>query len=229
MKVLIIDNNIDQDCWGSPDLVRYAKLLPGAVIHVRRGPHDDLPKGPEGFDRVIASGSRTSALDDAPWVHRFHELIRNTVEIGTPFLGVCFGHQSLVRALGGKETVRKAAQPEFGWTRIEITRPSTLMDGLPSVFHSFSAHFEEVGALPSGLRSIARSEDCAIQACQVEGKPAFGIQFHPEKNLLEGDKILREKEKLGVPGRLLNPKRGKELYKPEIGEILFKNFLRLSI
>ncbi len=203
-RILIIDNNRDPDCWGAADLRRMASLLDGATLYTRRAPEDDLPASPDPFDQVIVSGSKTSAMEDAPWVFKLHDFIRRTLDAGKPFLGVCYGHQSLVRALGGKETVRKAAQSEYGWTSIEVVESSPLMEGLSRSFYTYSSHEDEVASLPSGLKRLARSSACEIQACQLEGRPVFGIQFHPEKRL--------EKEKL---------------YDPKVGETLFRNFLSL--
>lgn len=227
MRILIIDNTMDADSWGSASLRRFSRLAPGATFHTRRAPHDDLPRNSTEFDRVIVSGSRTSALEDAPWVERLHEFIRQSVSSNKPLLGVCFGHQSLVRAFGGKSSVRLAAQAEFGWTEIHLTSESALTRGFEKKFYSFSAHFEEVAALPSGFRQLARSRDCEIQACQMEGLPVFGIQFHPEKDLDGAKSVFQECRKKGAPKRLLHPSESKKLYRPELGETLFRNFLEL--
>ncbi|OFZ17810.1 MAG: hypothetical protein A2X94_04385 [Bdellovibrionales bacterium GWB1_55_8] len=226
MRVLIIDNNIDADSWGARELRAFARLLPGAAFHVRRAPHRDLPASPVGFDRVIASGSKTSALADAPWIERFHEFIRRTVDNGIPYLGVCYGHQSLIRALGAKSLVRSSNQPEFGWTKIEQVSASRLMEGLPQTFYSFSSHFQEVSSVPQGFRVIARSEFCGIQAAELLDRPVFGIQFHPEKDLKSGERTLAYRRKVGIPEYLLNPHRGRDLYNETVGETLFRNFLK---
>lgn len=227
MKILVIDNTIDQTSWGSRELVRFGRLFPGASVYVRRAPEGDLPRSPTGFDRVIVSGSKTAATEDAPWISSLHDFILRTIDSGKPFLGVCYGHQSLVRALGGKETVRRAAIPEFGWTQIEVLNPSPLFEGLDSQFYSFSSHFDEVCRLPKGMKRLAQSEVCEVQACQLEDQPVFGIQFHPEKNLEEAELALLERKKKGIPKTLLHPDRGQELYRPQVGELLFRNFLSL--
>ncbi len=229
MKVLIIDNTIDPDCWGSADLRRFAHLMPGATFHIRRAPANDLPPSPTPYDKIVVSGSKTSAMDDSPWVGRLHEFIRTSINEGKPYLGVCYGHQSLVRALdvGSKEQVRKGAEAEFGWTRIDVLGKSALFEGLPKSFYSFSSHFEEVSSLPTGLKKLARSEACEIQACELEGKPVFGIQFHPEKNIQDAEKTFSERRKIGEPKKLLHPEGSQKLYDPEVGLTLFKNFFKL--
>jgi GMP synthase (glutamine-hydrolysing) len=226
MKILIIDNTIDRDSWGAGGLCRLARLAPGATIHVRRAPEGDLPKDPLAFDRIILSGSKTSALDDAPWINQLFEFIKKSVEGKKHFLGICYGHQALVRTLGGREYLRRASVAEFGWTHIKVTDSSSILRGLPDSFHSFSAHFEEVSQLPNGMKKLAQSEACGIQACQVKGLPVFGLQFHPEKTPDQAKKVLIERKKLGEPKVLLNPTRTDELYDPILGETIFKNFLK---
>src|SRR4051794_34358272 len=116
VKILIVDNTVERDSWGSPELCRLSRLAAGAWIHVRRAPERDLPASPAGFDRIILSGSKTSALAEAPWIEKLFEFIRSAIDLHIPFLGVCYGQQALARALGGMHSVRKSAEPEFGWS-----------------------------------------------------------------------------------------------------------------
>ena len=186
MRILIVDCKMDLTSWGSPDLVRFARQVPGATIVVRRAPQNDLPSNLEGFDGVIVSGSKTSALLEDPWIESLLRLIRQALEKEIPFLGVCFGHQMLARALGGKTSIRVAQKPEYGWAQIHRTPDAevcSLFKNLPPSFYSFASHSEEVIPLPAGLKNLAYSPDCAVQACQFKNLPIFGIQFHPEKSL----------------------------------------------
>jgi GMP synthase (glutamine-hydrolysing) len=227
MKILIVDNTIDPGSWGSQELRTLAQLAQGSTVVTRRAPNQDLPKSPRGFDRVILSGSKTSALEDAPWVSQLHELVRATLNEKIPFLGVCYGHQTLARVLSDKNSCRRAETPEVGWTEIEIIDEAPLLKGLPRKFFSFSSHVEEVGQLPTGLRNLARSKDCAVQACQLGETPVYGIQFHPERGAEEAEKTFAEKKKQKIKG-LLHPGKSKQLFNPQVGELIFKNFLEIS-
>lgn len=229
MRILIIDNNIDPDCWGAEDLRRCAHLASNATLVTRRAPENDLPASPKEFDRIIVSGSKTSALEKAPWVDHLVEFIQATLAARKPFLGVCFGHQMLARSIGGTQILGKAAQPEFGWSEIKVLESSDLMKGLGSSFYSFSAHYEEVSKLPPGMKKLAESDLCPIQACQLEDLPVFGIQFHPEKSAEDAEKTFNEKraDKAANKLKLLNPKRSTELYDPKTAETIFGNFFKL--
>lgn len=223
MKVLIIDNTMDPGSWGSEPIRRFVRAIPSATLLVRRAPHEDLPPSPRAFDRIIASGSRTSAIERNPWVERLDAFIRETVEAGVPFFGICYGHQSLARALGGEACVSNGTAPEFGWGRIRMLSSSPLFQGLPEEFHSFQTHSDEVTKLPAGMRQLATSDGCAIQACEVVGKPAYGVQFHPEKSLEDAERSIQ----LDIPKHrtIMHAKKGRELFDPSVGEKIFMNFL----
>jgi len=148
------------------------------------------------------------------------------VQANKPVLGVCFGHQMLLRAYGGKECLRVGARPEFGWTKMRVLENSALFAGVPEKFVSFSSHFEEAFSVPRGFHVLASSSDCAIQAVGLAGKPVYGIQFHPEKTAEEGEMVLTTRKKLGKPKQLLHRGQGKQLYKAQVAEHIFGNFLK---
>ena len=154
--------------------------------------------------------------------------IRRAVEGGTHLLGVCYGHQAIARAVGGKACVRRSATPEFGWTKIVQVASSGLFKGLPQEFHSSSSHFDEVSAVPPGARLLARSDCCDVQAFELPGHAVFGVQFHPERGREDGDAVtVRIHKKTGRSDILLNPGRGRELHDPSVAEKIFGNFFSL--
>ena len=227
MKILIVDNTIDADCWGMPELVKQARQVSNAAVYVRRGPHGDLPH-PNDFDRVIVSGSKASCNDSEPWALQLLNFIHQTLSAQKPFLGICYGHQMLARALGGIQMVRKRREPEFGWTEIEVIEDSPLFRGLPRKFHTLNLHYDEISALPPGMKNLARSKDCAVQAVQLRDLPVFGIQFHPERELEAADKDLAKYKKKGRPKHLIHYGEGKKYYDSKVGAQIFKNFLGTS-
>jgi GMP synthase (glutamine-hydrolysing) len=228
MKILVIDNNIDLNCWGSQDICKWVTQTSSQnTVYVRRGPQGDLPPSPVRYDRIVVSGSKSSAFEEKPWVDALIDFMRKAMQARIPLLGICFGHQILARAVAGDLTcLNKSKVPEFGWTEIQLQGESSLTAGLPKTFYSFSAHFEEVKAAPLGTRVLAQSKNCKIQAFEVEGIPAYGVQFHPEKPLEEGARILQHRQKVGRPKNLFLDRRDQTLYNPKVGETLFKNFLK---
>jgi len=230
MKILIVDCTVEPDSWGSPELQRYARAVKGATVTVRRAPDGDLPSDPRAFDRIIVSGSKTSATEEAPWIDELSTFLRRSIDASQPLLGVCFGHQMLARVLGGIKVVGRAKLGEIGWTRIELGAESPLFKGLPRNFHSFSSHFDEVVELPKGLRNLASSPACAVQAVQLGDRPIFGVQFHPERDVPGAEKSFAwarttfRTERFD-PRTLLHPSAGGKLYDAQVAEKIFGNFL----
>jgi GMP synthase (glutamine-hydrolysing) len=231
MQILVIDNNIDPDSWGAPELCALARLAQGATIHVRRAPQEDLPRDARAFDRIVLSGSKTDANEQAPWISRLDEFIRSAVSARKAVFGICYGHQTIARALGGLESVRRADEGERGWAEVHLTdegASNPLMSGLPRSFHTFQWHQDEVHRLPRGMKLLARSEICPIQAFQLEGHPVFGVQFHPERSLERAQGSFAKRRAIDPKCKFINEKRGHELYDASIGETLFRNFLGLG-
>jgi GMP synthase-like glutamine amidotransferase len=227
MKVLIIDNTRDQDCWGSSDLRSFVTKSSDRTAFVRRAPENDLPKSIREYDRIILSGSRTSCLEEGAWISNLDELLKEALRESKPILGVCYGHQALNRILGGRKILRRGELGEFGWTEIEVVERAPLFEGLPDRFWSFSSHYEEVAELPKGMRLLAKSDRCAIQACRLEDLPVYGIQFHPEKDLPSTEKSIEGWKKEGRK-EILRVKDGSKLFNPKVGDRIFENFLAVN-
>ena len=133
------------------------------------------------FDAVLAMGGPMGAEDDAehPWLTAEKELVRETVEAGRPFLGVCLGVQLLASALGAP--VRTMDAPELGLLPVELTpegRAHPLFAGVEDSFPSLQWHGDTF-ELPQGAIRLASSPVAANQAFQA-GERGFGIQFHVE-------------------------------------------------
>ncbi|MEW6056837.1 MAG: type 1 glutamine amidotransferase [Bdellovibrionota bacterium] len=221
MKILIVDNNIDLPWTHCADLRRY---MSGRVV-IRRGPERDLPPTPMDFTHIILSGSRTSILDSSVWVQELMQFVRTAADANVPLLGVCYGHQIIARAFGGDQMVRKSPMPEFGWVEIEQTSENPLLKDLPKKFHSFQSHEEEVQKVPDGFIPTASSARCPIQAYYIQGKPVFGVQFHPERNTEEGSRTIEMRKKVTPRDCIFPDSKAKSLYSEHVANTIFRNFL----
>jgi GMP synthase-like glutamine amidotransferase len=133
------------------------------------------------FDGVLVMGGPMGAGDDAdhPWLAPERELVRDAVEAGKPFLGVCLGVQILAAALGAR--VYTAERPEVGLLAVELTgegREDPLFAGLGDPFVSLQWHGDTFD-LPAGAVRLASSPPIPNQAFRY-GEAAYGVQFHLE-------------------------------------------------
>ena len=121
---------------------------------------------------IVFSGGPSSVYDaDAPHAHR------TVLEMGLPVLGICYGLQFMVHALGGK--VRAAEHREYGKAQVEITEQSVLWRDLPKRLDVWMSHGDEALELPSGFQLIAKSPS-AIAGIENTAKKMYAVQFHPE-------------------------------------------------
>jgi len=133
---------------------------------------------------IVLSGGPSSVYDkDAPVADE------RVFSLGVPVLGICYGLQFMVHALGGK--VRGADKREYGHASVEIKEDSRLFDGLPKQFSVWMSHGDEAVDLPPGFRLCASSPN-AIAAIQNPEKKMWAVQFHPEVHHTQhGTDILR--------------------------------------
>ena len=110
--------------------------------------------------------------------------------LNAPLLGICFGHQLIAHALGGK--VEKGKSAEYGIAKITIDDADGIFAGVPREINAWVSHFDEVKKIPEGFVSLAHSQTCAHEAMRHKTKKIFGVQFHPEVWHTEhGEEILR--------------------------------------
>lgn len=105
------------------------------------------------------------------------------LELKIPVLGICYGMQLMVHALGGK--VEKKAIREDGPSTVTLVPDSKLFAGLDMVQKVLLTHGDTVDQLPVGFRAIAHSADGLLAAIENTDKQLYGVQFHPEVDLTE--------------------------------------------
>jgi GMP synthase-like glutamine amidotransferase len=140
--------------------------------------HGEFPASVEACDAYLTTGSRFSAYDDCDWIQTLKGFIRHIHKANLPFVGICFGHQILAEALGGR--VEKA---ESSWGagihRVKIIQHEPWMEpGQRSCGLQFM-HQDQVVRMPQESIVLGRTEDCPVAVFRV-GETMLGIQPHPE-------------------------------------------------
>ncbi len=132
----------------------------------------------EKISGIIVTGASEYVTDKTAWMMHLQDLIVKAHNISTPLLGICFGHQIIGEALGGK--VDYYANGEFGI--IEVNKHSeepVLGNKLPSKFYAYASHSQSIITLPHGAISLASSNNEPNHIVYF-GNKTWGMQFHPE-------------------------------------------------
>jgi len=187
MRLLVVDLLAERKAFGKEGVREIASHFDNPEIFLW-SPHTkqrtDYGFGtvidqPVDCDFIVVTGSRSNVSDWQPWMDDVAELIRSAE---VPIIGICFGHQIIAAAFGGK-VIRAKEGSHF-------VSPVTYLDGkqVNAVF-THQDHVIDAGE----LEVIASADHCSIAACVHPTRPITTVQYHPEAT----SRILSEAIKSG--------------------------------
>lgn len=150
----------------------FARLLDGHGFRFRTWSVVDMefPEGPAEAQGWLVTGSKHGAYEPLPFIPPLEALIRGIHAERRPLVGVCFGHQIVAQALGGR-----VGKWPGGWS---LGRTEYRLEGLGEVALN-AWHQDQVTALPPGARVVGETGACRVAALAY-GEHAWTIQPHPE-------------------------------------------------
>ena len=143
---------------------------------------EPLPR-PEAVAGAVITGSAAMVTERQPWSERTAGWIRDAMDVELPLFGVCYGHQLMAHALGGRVDYLPGGR-EIGTQAIELSPAAPgdpLLADLPPVFRAHTTHEQSVLELPAGATVLARSARDPHHLLRY-GRHALSVQFHPEFN-----------------------------------------------
>lgn len=162
-----------------PDMFRTVLLAaePGVDVRSYDVENGVLPTANDACDGYVITGSRRSVYEPLPWIEGLTEWVRKAADDGTPLVGVCFGHQLVAQALGGR-----TAKADRGWTigvqSYDLDRPLPFDAGRKSL-RLIHSHQDQVMELPRGAERIGGNAACPIALYGI-GDRVLCVQGHPE-------------------------------------------------
>lgn len=184
LKIAVLLTNTDRSAFAArhPDdgqkvVAALNAVRPNWQCKVWHACDGEFPERPEDFDAVVITGSPASVLDPDTWIQDATTCVRRLHEQQVPTVGLCFGHQLIAQALGGK--VERCDDWGLGIGHIHVQEHAPWMEPPQGHIALFAVHQDQVTRLPQGARLIGGDDFCPV-GCFAIGSHMLGVQFHPE-------------------------------------------------
>lgn len=175
-----------------PDM--FARLLDGQGFTFRtwRVVEGEFPAGVRDCEGWLITGSRHGVYEDHPWIPPLEQFIRDAFAAHVPVVGICFGHQIVAQAMGGK-VERYAGGWAVGATDYDFGGEKMTLNAW---------HRDQVVQAPAGAKVIATNDFCA-NAALLYGDRALTVQAHPEFRPEFVDGLMKTRGKGLVPDEVM--------------------------
>ena len=169
----------------------YSNIAEIRTCRIDKGESADINK----FDGLIVGGSSNSVYDKIDWIYRLQDILIEANHKKKYVLGICFGHQLIAQAFGGKVELNSKGW-EVGSYKVYLTRKgkqSALFNKFNNNFVAYESHQDVVTVLPSNAKELAYNR-MGNQSFKIKDN-MFAVQFHPEfDSKIMHSYILRRKE-----------------------------------
>mgnify|MGYP002652303114 CR=1 FL=1 len=152
----------------------------------------DLPSDVHQADGWLITGSRHGAYEDHAWIPPLEDFVRAAYAAHVPVVGICFGHQIIAQAMGGR--VEKFAR---GWA----VGPTDYDFGGEKITLN-AWHQDQVVERPDAAQILASNEFCENAALLYDDR-MLTVQAHPEFRSDFVDGLMKTRGKGVVPDALM--------------------------
>lgn len=137
-----------------------------------------MPASIDDCDGWLITGSRHGVYDQLDWMAPLQDFIRELARAGRPLIGVCFGHQIMAEALGGK-VVKSDLGWKVGLQHYHLDQGFAWMREQPATVAIHAWHQDQVVVCPPSAEVFLSAADCAYAGLSY-GDSMISVQAHPE-------------------------------------------------
>jgi len=152
------------------------------LVPIRCFDGEPMPERPGHFAGYVISGSKHGVYDNLPWIRNLLQFIRDCWNSKTRVIGVCFGHQAIAHALGGR-TEKSISGWGFGIQATTVLSRKAWMTDYEALdgdnYNLVVIHQDQIVRIPPMFETIAASSFCQ-NSMIVADTLMLGIQGHPE-------------------------------------------------
>ncbi|KAJ3265534.1 phosphatidylinositol-3,5-bisphosphate 5-phosphatase [Chytriomyces hyalinus] len=155
----------------------------------------------DAIDAIIITGSKHGVNDALEWIEPLQQFVRmaaatNRIKV----VGVCFGHQIIAAAFGGKVSLNEHGW-EVGYTEMQVTPEGKQFLPLQQnteCLRFYSMHKDIVSVCPPGFSNLFSTTICPYQSLVNEKRTVLTIQSHPEYSRSTVCEITKMRRGLGI-------------------------------
>lgn len=167
----------------------FQKVDPDIETQIYNVEAGEYPANIHECDVYITTGSKASVYEDLPWLHEFKSFIRTLHDNQIKLVGICFGHQLIAEAFGGK-----TEKSDKGWgvgvSVNQILHNKSWMQPPLENLQIIVSHQDQVVRLPERAELLASSNFCPNYMYQID-QTILSIQGHPEFSKAYSEKLMR--------------------------------------
>ncbi len=157
----------------------------------------EYPENESQYNGFIISGSKSSAYSNEAWISKLKLYICKLKDDGHKLVGICFGHQVIAEALGGKVEYAGHKGVGIGVQTVHMQKRLSWMQPFEEYMSLLFNHYDQVVTAPENAEVLAYNDFCEVQMYHINHQ-VFGVQAHPEMIRAHNHLLIKELENQGV-------------------------------
>lgn len=166
------------DVYGDMFVELFERHCPEMQTRIYDVMHGEYPASMDECDGYLITGSKHSVYEDLDWINQLKAYVQELAQAEKKVVGICFGHQLLAAALGGR-TVKSKKGWGVGVHPVQVDAKKAWMEPISDRVYLNVSHQDQVVELPENAEVLGGNGHCAV-GLFVIGDTCLGIQGHPE-------------------------------------------------